>query len=101
MALEDFKECAEHSLGQQVHDWDELVVQNLVQVAHWYQSQNESIRYIFEYVARNWPGRLLTWLAELVEAAAAEVVAAVLASFAVGVGIGSGLVVVIDCANHL
>lgn len=101
MALEDFKNCARHTLGDVVDSWDEAVIHPLIQFGEWFKNQNETIKYIVGALATAGGGSLIAWIARIVGAAAAEVVGPIILAFGVGVGVGTGLIVVVECAGQL
>jgi Zn-dependent protease with chaperone function len=101
MSLEDFKSCARHTLGDVVDSWTEEVVHPLVSLGRWFKQQDETIRWIFSGVAGRAASAAIAWVAEIVGAAASEVVVAAVGAFAAGVGVGSGLIVVAECGEHL
>lgn len=99
--MDDFKACAQHSLGDQVHAWDEAVVQPLIEIGQWYKKQDTTIEIVLGGVAAAGLNSLIAWLAKIVGLSAAEVTGPIILAFAAGVGIGTGLNVVIDCAGKL
>lgn len=101
MSVEDFKNCARHTLGDVVDSWDEVVIQPLIQFGEWFKNQNDTIKYILGALAAGGGGSLIAWVARIVGASAAEVVAPILIAFAGGVGVGTGLIVVAECAGQL
>lgn len=101
MSTTDFQACARHTFGDIVDSWDEVVIHPLIELGEWFKSQNDTIKYIFGTIAAGAGGSAVAWLAKIVGVSAAEVVLPVLAAFAVGVGIGSGLIVIAECANQL
>jgi hypothetical protein len=100
MALEEFKTCAAKSLGDQVDAWDEVVVQNLIEVGRWFKSLDSTVQYVFGGILAAAGASAVALLAKAVGMAAAEVALPVIAAFAVGVGIGAGLIVVVECADE-
>jgi hypothetical protein len=101
MSIEDFKGCARHTLGDVVDSWDEVVIRPLIELGEWFKSQNDTVKWIFGALATGTGGSLIAWIARVVGATAAEVVAPVVLAFGVGVGVGSGLLVVAECAGSL
>lgn len=101
MSFDDFKSCARTSLGDQVDAWNEEVIQPLIQVGHWFKGLNDTVQWLFGSVAAAGLASLVAWLAKIVGVSSAEVVAPILLAFAAGVGVGTGLNVVIDCADRL
>jgi hypothetical protein len=101
MTTDDFKSCAEHSLGDQVHAWDELVIEPLIEFGKWWDKQDDHVRFVFNGVALATLASLIAWLAKIVSVSAAEVIAPIVAAFAVGVGIGVAVNVLIDCHAKL
>jgi hypothetical protein len=101
MSADSFKECASHHLGQTVQDWDDAVIKPLGEVAEWYRNQSGPVKYIFDKISDYGGKRLVTFLTVLVGASEAAVVAAVIASFAAGVGVGTALTTIIECGDEL
>lgn len=101
MSLDDFKSCARQSLGDQVDAWDEEVIQPLIEIGHWFKGLDSTVQWLFGGVASAGLASLVAWIARIVGLSAAEVVGPILLAFAAGVGIGAGLVVVVDCSSQL
>ena len=101
MSVEDFQSCARHTLGDVVDSWDEAVLQPLVQFGEWFKNQNDTIKWIVGALGTAGGGSLIAWVARIVGYSAAEVIAPILVAFAGGVGIGTGLIVIGECAGQL
>jgi hypothetical protein len=101
MSVEDFKECARHELGDIVDSWDEVVIRPLIEFGEWFKNQNDTIKWIFGGLASAGGASALAWIARIVGVAAAEVVLPIIVAFAGGVSIGSGLIIVVQCADRL
>ena len=101
MSVEDFKSCARHTLGDVVDSWDEVVIRPLIEVGHWFRNQDETIKWLFGTVALGAGGSALAWLGVLVDVSAAAVVLPILVAFAGGVGVGTGLITIGECAGQL
>ncbi len=101
MSVEDFQTCASHTLGDVAESWDEVVLQPLIELGRWFKDQNDTVKWLFGTVAGAAGASAIAWIAKIVGVSAAEVVLPILAAFAVGVGIGSGLIVVAECADQL
>jgi hypothetical protein len=101
MAEDDFKTCARHTFGDVVDSWNEVVIQPLADLGKWFKQQDSTIQWIFGTVAAGTGASAIAWIAKIVGASAAEVVAPIVLAFAVGVGVGTGLIVLGECADKL
>ena len=101
MSVEDFKTCARHTVGDAVDSWDEVVIQPLIELGQWFRSQDDTVKWLFGTVAGGAGASAVAWLGAIVEVSAVEVVLPVVAAFAVGVGIGTGLLAIGECASEL
>ena len=101
MPADDFTSCARNTVGDVVDSWDEIVLQPMVDIANWFSEQDTAVKYIFGGIVGAAGASAVAWLGKLVGIAAAEIALPVLGAFAVGVGIGSSLVVVGECADQL
>jgi hypothetical protein len=101
MSQEDFIECARKTIGDSVDAWDQTVIQPLVELSEWYDQQSGPVQTIFAGIVSNGGEAAITFLAAIVGVAAGPVLLAVLGSFAGGVGIGNGLLVMIECSSSL
>jgi hypothetical protein len=101
MSVEDFQTCARHTLGDVVDSWDEAVIRPLIELGEWFKNQNDTVKWIFGTIGAAGGGSAIAWIARLVGASAAEVVLPILVAFGAGVGIGTGLIVVVECADQL
>lgn len=101
MAPDDFRSCARHTFGDVVDSWDEVVLQPLAEAGRWFKSLDSTIQYVFGGILTAAGASAIALLAKAVGVAAAEVVLPIIAAFAVGVGIGTGLIVLGECADTL
>ena len=101
MSVEDFKACAVRQIGQDAEAWDEVVIQPLIQLGEWFKNQNDTVKWIFGGIAAAGSNAAIAWIARIVGVAAAETLGAILVAFAAGVGIGEGLIVIVECADEL
>jgi hypothetical protein len=99
MAADDFKTCARHTFGDVVDSWNDVVLQPLADLGRWFKQQDSTVQWLFGTIGAGAGASALAWLARIVGASAAEVVLPIVVAFAAGVGIGSGLLVLGDCAD--
>jgi hypothetical protein len=101
MAADDFKTCARHTFGDVVDSWNEVVLQPLADLGRWFKRQDSTIQWVFGSIGAAGGASAVAWLAKIVGVSAAEVVLPIIVAFAGGVGIGTGLIVLGDCADQL
>jgi hypothetical protein len=99
MALEEFKSCAVRNLGDQVEAWDEVVLQNLIAVGRWWKSLDDTVQLVFGPILGAAGAAAARLIGGAVGVASADLIVPVIAAFAVGAGIGAGLLVIADCAD--
>lgn len=104
MALEEFKACATRSLGDQVDAWDEVVVQNLIAVGRWWKTLDSTVQWVFGGILSAAGASAVALIAKAVTItggiSAVEVLLPILGALAIGIGIGSGLIVIAECADE-
>ncbi len=101
MSADDFKNCARHTFGDVVDSWDEVVIQPLVAVGRWFKSLDSTLQVVFGGILSAAGASAVALLAKAVGVASAEVVLPIIAAFAAGVGIGTGLIVLGECGDQL
>ena len=101
MAVEEFKNCARETFGDVVDAWDEVVIQPLVELGRWFKAQDSTLQWVFGGIASAAGASAVAWIAKIVGATAAEVVLPIVAAFAAGVGIGTGLIIIAECGDQL
>lgn len=101
MSAEDFRTCARHTFGDVVDSWDEVVLQPLADVGRWFKSLDSTVGWIFGGILSAGGASAIALLAKAVGVGAAEVVLPILVAFAGGVAIGTGLIVLGECADQL
>jgi hypothetical protein len=100
MPVEEFKSCARNTLGDVVDSWDEVVIQPLIELGRWFRSQDSTVQWLFGGIAGAAGASAVAWIAKIVGVAAAEVVLPIVAAFAVGVGLGTALIVIAECGDE-
>jgi hypothetical protein len=100
MGEEEFKTCARKTFGDVVDSWNEVVIQPLIEVGKWFKSLDSTLQYVFGGILTAAGASAIALLAKVVGVSAAEVVLPIIAAFAVGVGIGTGLIVIGECAGE-
>jgi hypothetical protein len=101
MSAEDFQTCAAQTLGDVADSWDEAVLQPLIELGNWFKDQSDTVKWLFGTLATGAGASAVAWIARIVGVSAAEVVLPILAAFGAGVGVGTGLIVVAECADKL
>ena len=101
MSAEDFRACARNTFGDVVDSWDEVVLQPLAEVGRWYKSLDSTIAWMFGGILGAGGASAVALLAKAVGVGAAEVVLPVIVAFAGGVAIGTGLIILGECADQL
>lgn len=101
MSAEDFRNCARQTFGDVVDAWDEVVLQPLATAGRWFKSLDGTIQWMFGGILSAGGASAVALLAKAVGVGAAEVVLPVIVAFAAGVGIGTGLIILGECADQL
>jgi hypothetical protein len=102
--FEEFKKCATEKIQYDAHAWDELVIQPLIEFGKWFKEQVEKdprIGHVIEGVAALGTAALTKWLARMFKISDAEILALILGAFALGVGIGEAINVILECGEKL
>jgi hypothetical protein len=101
MAADDFRTCARQTFGDAVDSWNEVVLQPLADLGRWFKQQDSTIQWLFATIGAGEGASALAWISKMVGTSAAELVLPILAAFAAGVGIGTALTALGDCAEQL
>ncbi len=101
MSAEDFKTCARQTFGDIVDAWDEVVFEPLAEAGKWFKSLDWTAQLVVSGILTGAGGSAIALLAAAVGMTSATVVLPIIVAFAAGVGIGSGLIVLGECADQL
>ena len=101
MATNEFKTCARQTFGDVVDSWNEVVLQPLADLGRWFRGQDSTIQWLFGTIGAGAGASAMAWTAKIVGASAAERILPIVATFATGIGVGTGLMVLGDCADRL
>jgi hypothetical protein len=99
--FEEFKKCAAEKIQYDVEAWDELVIKPLIEFGKWFKQQDSTIEWLLGGVAATSVAALTKWLGRMFAISEAEILALIIAAFAVGVGIGEAINVILECGEKL